>query len=83
MGALLDQLPPAQHKNAICRLNGGQAVGDDDGSALLQQSIQVTLPDDINCEGCILQVIQFMSNHGLNDPGGCYYHHCAELAIDG
>lgn len=47
------------------------------------QSIEITVPDGINCDNCTLQVIQFMSNHGLNDPGGCYYHHCATLAIQG
>jgi len=47
------------------------------------QSIDITVPDGVNCDNCTLQVIQFMSNHGLNDPGGCYYHHCANLAIHG
>lgn len=47
------------------------------------QSVQVTLPSDVTCTKCTLQVIQFMSNHGLNNPGGCYYHHCADLAIAG
>lgn len=47
------------------------------------QSFDVTLPDDVNCEACTLQIIQFMSAHGLNDPGGCYYHHCATISISG
>jgi hypothetical protein len=47
------------------------------------QTIQVTLPDDISCTNCTLQVIQFMTDHGLNDPGGCFYHHCATIAIEG
>jgi MYXO-CTERM domain-containing protein len=45
------------------------------------QSIDITLPDDVSCDNCTLQIIQFMSNHALNDPGGCYYHHCAQIAI--
>jgi MYXO-CTERM domain-containing protein len=45
------------------------------------QTIQVTLPSNVTCEKCTLQVIEFMSNHGLNNPGGCYYHHCADIAI--
>ncbi len=45
------------------------------------QSIDITVPDGVNCDNCTLQVIQFMSNHGLNNPGGCYYHHCASIAI--
>jgi MYXO-CTERM domain-containing protein len=24
-----------------------------------------------------------MSNHELNNPGGCYYHHCASISIGG
>jgi hypothetical protein len=45
------------------------------------QTIEVTLPDDLECEHCTLQIIQFMSNHGLNNPGGCFYHHCATIAV--
>lgn len=47
------------------------------------QDIDVTLPDDISCNNCTLQIIQFMSNHGLNDPGGCFYHHCAVISVEG
>jgi MYXO-CTERM domain-containing protein len=46
------------------------------------QTIEITLPDDVSCTNCTLQVIQFMSNHGLNNPGGCYYHHCAAIAVE-
>ncbi len=45
------------------------------------QTIQVTLPANVSCEKCTLQVIEFMSNHGLNNPGGCFYHHCADIKI--
>jgi MYXO-CTERM domain-containing protein len=45
------------------------------------QSIMVKLPDDVTCEKCVLQVIEFMSSHGLNNPGGCFYHHCANIKI--
>lgn len=47
------------------------------------QTVQVKLPTNVTCEKCTLQIIQFMSNHGLNKPGGCYYHHCADIAIKG
>ena len=47
------------------------------------QSIDIILPADLNCDNCTLQVIQFMSNHGLNNPGGCFYHHCANLSVQG
>jgi hypothetical protein len=40
----------------------------------------VPLPN-ITCTKCTLQVIQFMANHGYNQPGGYSYHHCAEIAI--
>lgn len=45
------------------------------------QTIDVQLPAGVTCDHCTLQVIEFMSNHPLNDPGGCYYHHCADISI--
>lgn len=45
------------------------------------QSFQVTLPAGMTCTNCTLQVIEFMSNHALNNPGGCFYHHCAQVNI--
>lgn len=45
------------------------------------QTAQIKLPDGYTCQGCILQVVEFMSNHGLNPQGGCYYHHCANVNI--
>jgi hypothetical protein len=41
------------------------------------QSIQVTLPSDVTCAKCTLQVLEFMSSHG--QP--CFYYHCADIAI--
>jgi hypothetical protein len=40
----------------------------------------VTLPN-INCRRCTLQVIQFMEQHAVNNPGMFTYHHCATLQI--
>ena len=40
----------------------------------------VQLPN-ITCKRCILQVVQFMAEHGFNNPGGYSYHHCADLQI--
>jgi hypothetical protein len=40
----------------------------------------VTLPN-ISCKRCTLQVIQFMEQHGVNNPGMFTYHHCAALQI--
>ena len=40
----------------------------------------IDLPN-INCEKCTLQIIQFMSEHGLNRDGDYSYHHCADLQI--
>ncbi|HJQ85557.1 MAG TPA: SCE4755 family polysaccharide monooxygenase-like protein [Candidatus Binatia bacterium] len=39
--------------------------------------IQVTLPSDVTCTRCTLQVLEFMSNHGVP----CFYHHCADIQI--
>lgn len=41
------------------------------------QTFTVTLPSDITCTRCTLQVIEYMSRHG--QP--CFYHHCADIAI--
>lgn len=40
----------------------------------------VTLPN-ISCRRCTLQVIQFMEQHAVNNPGMFTYHHCAVLQI--
>ncbi len=40
----------------------------------------VQLPN-ITCKKCTLQVVQFMADHGINNPGNFTYHHCAELQI--
>jgi len=45
------------------------------------QTLQVTLPSNISCTKCTLQVIEFMGNHTLENPNGCFYHHCADLSI--
>lgn len=46
-----------------------------------EQTIQVQLPAGFTCDRCTLQIIEFMSDHGLNNPGGCFYHHCATVSI--
>ena len=40
----------------------------------------VQLPN-ISCKKCTLQVIQFMAEHGVNNPGNFTYHHCANIEI--
>jgi hypothetical protein len=40
----------------------------------------IQLPN-ISCAKCTLQVIQFMAQHGYNQPGGYSYHHCADVQI--
>jgi hypothetical protein len=46
------------------------------------QSFTFKLPSNVTCTGnCVLQVAEFMSDHGLNNPGGCFYHHCANITI--
>lgn len=41
------------------------------------QTFTVTLPTDVTCTRCTLQVIEYMSNHGAP----CFYHHCADISI--
>jgi hypothetical protein len=41
---------------------------------------EITVPN-ITCEGCQLQVIQFMAEHPGTREGGFSYHHCAVLNI--
>lgn len=45
------------------------------------QTVQIKLPAGFTCTNCTLQVIQWMYNHVLNVPGGCFYHHCANVNI--
>ncbi len=45
------------------------------------KTMQVQLPPGMTCTNCVLQVVEFMSAHPLNNPGGCFYHHCARLTI--
>jgi len=40
----------------------------------------VALPN-ISCKHCTLQVVEFMEQHPVNNPGGFTYHHCAALQI--
>jgi hypothetical protein len=40
----------------------------------------VTIPN-IDCPDCVLQVIQFMAEHGRNADGDFSYHHCSTLQI--
>ena len=47
------------------------------------QTITVALPAGVTCKECVIQVLEFMSAHGLNVPGGCFYHHCANISISG
>ena len=44
------------------------------------RSFEVTLPDDVTCAGCTLQVLEFMSAE-VGGGGFCFYHHCADISI--
>jgi hypothetical protein len=55
---------------------------------LFQHSAKVSVPfetdvaiPNINCKSCTLQVIEFMEQHPMNNPGNFTYHHCAVLHI--
>jgi uncharacterized protein (TIGR03382 family) len=41
------------------------------------QTFQVTLPAGMQCDHCVLQVVEYMKNH----PQPCFYHHCANISI--
>jgi len=41
------------------------------------QTMQVTLPPGMTCDHCVLQVVEFMAEHGAP----CFYHHCANIKI--
>jgi hypothetical protein len=41
------------------------------------QTFTVTLPTNVTCAKCTLQVLEFMSNHSTP----CFYHHCADISI--
>lgn len=40
----------------------------------------VEIPN-INCPSCILQIVEFMAEHGYNTDGGYTYHHCSVLKV--
>jgi hypothetical protein len=42
------------------------------------RTFTVTLPTDVTCARCTLQVIEYMSSHGLP----CFYYHCADISIE-
>jgi len=42
------------------------------------QTFMVTLPTNVTCTRCTLQVIEFMSLHFAP----CFYHHCADISIE-
>ncbi len=43
-------------------------------------STEIRIPN-IDCQGCVMQVLQFMENHPGVREGGFSYHHCAILNI--
>ncbi|MBI3784387.1 MAG: lytic polysaccharide monooxygenase [Deltaproteobacteria bacterium] len=43
----------------------------------MPQTFAVTLPSDVTCNKCTLQVLEYMSHHSAP----CFYHHCADIAI--
>jgi MYXO-CTERM domain-containing protein len=45
---------------------------------MVPQSFEVTLPDDVECTNCTLQVIEYMSSHSAP----CFYYHCATINIE-
>src|SRR5688572_11832928 len=57
-----------------------------DGNAISagkRWTADVKLPAGITCAECVLQITQFMTDHGSNTGGndGFFYHHCAIVTI--
>jgi hypothetical protein len=56
------------------------------GTGMMTFMANIMLPN-VNCDHCTMQVIEFMWPHGyngtpgLNNGGGYFYHHCADLKI--
>jgi hypothetical protein len=50
------------------------------GTQLPPWEADIQLPN-INCNACVVQVLQFMTEHAYNNPGGYSYHHCAIVKI--
>ena len=47
-------------------------------TALWEADVQIP---NIACRACVLQVIEFMAEHGRNRDGDFSYHHCAAVNI--
>jgi len=50
------------------------------------QTFDVTLPSNVTCDKCVLQVREYMQGHSsapetATQTNGCYYHHCAFISI--
>jgi hypothetical protein len=41
------------------------------------QTFTVTLPSDVTCTRCTLQIIEYMAQHARP----CFYYHCADISI--
>lgn len=41
------------------------------------QTMQIQLPAGYTCDNCVVQVLEYMSNH----TAPCFYHHCATVTI--
>lgn len=41
------------------------------------QMVTVTIPANVTCTHCTLQILEFMSSHGAP----CFYHHCADISL--
>jgi len=41
------------------------------------QTFEVTIPQDVSCDDCTLQVVQYMSDHAAP----CFYYHCANISV--
>ena len=42
-----------------------------------QQTAQIPIPAGMTCNNCVVQVVEFMSNHAAP----CFYYHCAKVNV--
>jgi hypothetical protein len=74
---------PIQNPPQFPVLADGLHVHDGSISAGKRWAADVKLPAGMTCNQCVLQITQFMTDHGSNTGGndGFFYHHCAVVTI--
>jgi hypothetical protein len=74
---------PIQKPPVFPVLADGELVHEDNIAARKRWMLDVKLPAGMSCDRCVLQITQFMTDHGSNTGGndGFFYHHCAVINL--